>query len=67
MQPDENVLADTSLTGTTVRGTTNQTNTAVSIRSDETPLDAGSPIRVSNREHGYDGPLANNCRKSLAP
>lgn len=35
VQPAENVLADTSMTGTTVMGTTNQTNTRVSIRSNE--------------------------------
>jgi hypothetical protein len=33
VQPAENVLADTSITGTTVMGTTNQTNTMVSILS----------------------------------
>lgn len=35
VQPDENVLADTSMTGTTVMGTTNQSNTAVSLQSSE--------------------------------
>ncbi|GAA4000767.1 PEPxxWA-CTERM sorting domain-containing protein [Sphingomonas humi] len=35
VQPPENVLADTSLTGTSVVGTTNQTNTMVSVQSDE--------------------------------
>ena len=35
VQPPENVLADTSMTGTTVMGTTNQTNTLVSISSNE--------------------------------
>jgi hypothetical protein len=33
VQPDENVLASTSMTGLTVLGNTNQTNTSVSIAS----------------------------------
>ena len=36
VQPSENVLANTSMTDLTVMGTTNQTGTAVSIRSNET-------------------------------
>ena len=36
VQPAENVLTDTSMTGLTVMGTTNQTNTPVSVRSTET-------------------------------
>lgn len=35
VQPSENVLANTSMTGTTVMGTTNQTGSAVSIQSNE--------------------------------
>lgn len=35
VQPAENVLADTSQSGNTVIGTTNQTNTAVSVQSNE--------------------------------
>lgn len=35
VQPAENVLADTSLTASTVMGTTNQTNSMVSIQSNE--------------------------------
>ncbi|UUR08235.1 PEPxxWA-CTERM sorting domain-containing protein [Sphingomonas glaciei] len=33
VQPDENVLSTTNMTGTTVMGTTNQTRTSVSVRS----------------------------------
>ena len=33
VQPEENVLTDTSMTGLTVMGTTNQTNTSVSVQS----------------------------------
>ena len=36
VQPPENVLANTSMTGLTVMGATNQTNTSVSVRSNET-------------------------------
>jgi hypothetical protein len=35
VQPAENVLADTTMSGTTVMGTTNQTNTAVNVTSNE--------------------------------
>ena len=36
VQPPENVLADTTMTGLSVFGTTNQTNTRVSVSSNET-------------------------------
>lgn len=36
VQPPENVLTDTAMTGTTVMGTTNQTDTRVSVSSNET-------------------------------
>ncbi|NJC04478.1 hypothetical protein GGQ97_000271 [Sphingomonas kaistensis] len=35
VQPSENVLANTTMTGTTVMGSTNQTSTAVSVTSNE--------------------------------
>jgi hypothetical protein len=47
VQPPENVLATTSMSGTTVMGTTNQTGTSVSITSNETISTSGSNGQAS--------------------
>jgi hypothetical protein len=57
VQPAENVLADTSMTAATVFGTTNQTNTSVSIMSMNAELLSSTTSNGQSRFISTDGSL----------
>ncbi|MEO7787853.1 MAG: PEPxxWA-CTERM sorting domain-containing protein [Sphingomicrobium sp.] len=57
VQPDENVLANTNVTGTTVFGGTNQTNTSVSIASTNGETLTSTTSNGQSRFSSTDGSL----------